>query len=346
MFKSRQKNTTWLQKWFILGLILLNSAMLISCENKATIDAFQMNKKLGKAVNILGYDGAFWKNLESGRFQKKHFKIIKEGGFETVRVNLHPYSFMDSSYILKDSWLKNLDWIVENALAADLNVILDLHEYNAMADDHVGKKELFLSVWRQLAPRYKSAPENVLFELLNEPNRLLTIDLWNQYLLEALVTVRETNPNRFVIIGPGNWNGYESLPTLKLPENDNRIIATFHFYHPMEFTHQGAPWSSQTKDITGIKWEGALADQKFIEDKFIEVSNWSKNNKRPLFLGEFGAYDKGDIDSRVHYTSFVARTAEKYGFSWAYWQFDSDFIVYDIENDQWNEPIHKALIGN
>jgi len=37
------------------------------------------------------------------------------------------------------------------------------------------------------------------------------------------------------------------------------------------------------------------------------------------------------MDSRASNTAFVARTAEKLGFSWAYWQFDSDFIVYDID---------------
>jgi len=64
---------------------------------------------------------------------------------------------------------------------------------------------------------------------------------------------------------------------------------------------------------------------------------------RPVFLGEFGSYDKGDMESRTRYTAYVARTAEKLGFSWAYWQFDSDFIVYDIEKEKWVLPILNAL---
>jgi endoglucanase len=32
------------------------------------------------------------------------------------------------------------------------------------------------------------------------------------------------------------------------------------------------------------------------------------------------------------------------GWSWAYWQFDSDFIVFDIKNDRWVEPIRDALV--
>jgi endoglucanase len=67
-------------------------------------------------------------------------------------------------------------------------------------------------------------------------------------------------------------------------------------------------------------------------------------HNRPIFLGEFGAYDKGDMASRARYTACVAREAENRGWSWSYWQLDSDFIVYDINNDQWVEPILKALI--
>ncbi len=32
------------------------------------------------------------------------------------------------------------------------------------------------------------------------------------------------------------------------------------------------------------------------------------------------------------------------GWAWAYWRFDSDFIVYDIDRDGWVGPILKALI--
>ncbi|MBO3841077.1 MAG: hypothetical protein FGF48_01485 [Candidatus Brockarchaeota archaeon] len=50
------------------------------------------------------------------------------------------------------------------------------------------------------------------------------------------------------------------------------------------------------------------------------------------------------MDSRVRYLGFVARLAEEMGWSWAYWQFDSDFILYDIPNNRWVEPVLNALI--
>ena len=186
-------------------------------------------------------------------------------------------------------------------------------------------------------------PGDVVFELLNEPNGKLTVELWNEFLVETLGVIRKSNPARTVIIGPGQWNGIGQLDTLRLPEEDRNLIVTVHYYSPMEFTHQGAPWSAH-KDKSGVTWTATDAQKQVVEKDFDKAQAWSKQQRRPIYLGEFGAYDKADMDSRVRYTNFVAREAEKRGWSWGYWQFDSDFVVYDIPNSRWVEPIRDALI--
>lgn len=50
------------------------------------------------------------------------------------------------------------------------------------------------------------------------------------------------------------------------------------------------------------------------------------------------------MPSRLRYIGFVAREAEKRGWSWGYWQFDGDLIVFDMKTQQWVEPILRALI--
>jgi endoglucanase len=334
-----------MKKLILLSAILIASITVKNQISAQNISAKEQCARMARGVNIIGYDSMLWIDHTKGRFKEAYFKKIKEAGFSTIRVNLFAFSGMDNStYKLKPGWLKTLDWVVKKGLEAKLMVILDLHEFNAMADDPIAKKEMFLSVWRQLAPRYKDAPNDVLFELLNEPNQKLTVDLWNSYLAEAIKLIRETNPNRTLIIGPGNWNGIESLPTLVLPENDRNIIVTVHFYHPMPFTHQGAYWAKDYKNLSGVTWMGTKEETADVETRLKVAADWSKANDRPIFLGEFGAYDKGDMDSRARYTACVARTAESFGFSWAYWQFDSDFIVYNIEKEQWVMPILNALM--
>lgn len=309
-------------------------------------DAFAQNERLGRGVNIIGYD-AIWRDRDEGRFTGRHFRLIREAGFTSVRVNLHPFRFMgpaDEGYPLDAAWLDVLDWAVSEALEQDLMVILDLHEFNAMADDPDGRKPMFLAFWKQIAPRFRDAPPQVLFELLNEPSRSVTPAMWNAYLREALAVVRETNPDRTVIIGPAHWNGIGALDELDLPDDDRHLIVTVHYYSPMAFTHQGAPWVPEHRDHVGVRWTGSPEEMKQIRTDFDRARQWAEARDRPVFLGEFGAYDRGDMDSRARYTAAVARTAEEFGWSWAYWQFDSDFIVYDIDADRWVEPILRALV--
>jgi len=333
-------------KRLILLITLFVTGFSMNSKSYAqTIPAKDQCLNLGRGVNILGYDKAFWQDHSKGRFKVQYFKMIKDSGFSTVRVNLNPFKQMDSQNKLNPNWLEILDWVVNKGLEANLMVILDLHEFTAMADNPDAKKEMFLSFWEQVAPRYKDKSGNLVFEILNEPNQKLTVEKWNLFLSEAVKIIRESNPDRTLIIGPGNWNGIESLNTLRLSENDRNIIVTVHFYHPMRFTHQGAAWANEYKNLSGIKWTGTPDEKEDVESKLKVAADWSLKNDRPIFLGEFGAYDKGDMDSRVRYTAFVARSAEKLGFSWAYWQFDSDFIVYNIDKECWVEPILNALMN-
>jgi endoglucanase len=306
--------------------------------------SFEQNKRLGRGVNIIGYD-PLWRSRSKARIQNEHFKLIKEAGFSSVRINLHPFRYgnADASYKLSRTWFETLDWAIGQALSNELMVILDFHEFGAMGRDPTGNKSRFLAIWKQIAERYKDYPNKVIFEILNEPSRELTAELWNQLLREALAVIRRGNPGRTVIIGPAQWTNINSLERLELPESDRNIIVTVHYYSPMEFTHQGASWTGH-KDKVGIEWNGTFEERQAIVRDFEKARAWSQKHNRPMFLGEFGAYDRADMPSRVRYINFVTRQAEKMGWSWAYWQFDSDFVVYDIPNKKWIEPIRDALI--
>jgi endoglucanase len=308
------------------------------------MDAFKQNERLGRGLNILGYD-PIWKNRSMARMRNEHFRLIKNAGFNSVRIALHPFrdGAMNAKGEISSKWLEILDWAVEQSLKNELVAILDFHEFIAMGKDPWGNWEKLLAFWRQVGERYSNHPDEVFFELLNEPHGELTPGLWNRLYREALNIVRKYNPERIVIIGPAYWNSIEHLDELELPEEDENMIVTVHYYRPMEFTHQGAKWAG-LEDKVGVEWKGAPEDKQPIIRDFEKAREWSKRRGRPIFLGEFGVYDKADMDSRVRYLSFIARLAEEMGWSWAYWQFDSDFILYDIPNGRWIEPVLNALI--
>ena len=298
-------------------------------------------KTMTRGINVLGYD-PLWKDPAQARFQMRHFKTIKDGGFDAVRLNLHAFSHMDADNQLDPAWLKTLDTVVQAALAQKLTVILDEHNFGDCGDDPAACKPKLVAFWKQIGARYKDAPDQVVFELLNEPNKGLTDELWNSWIAELLPAVRADNPTRNVVVGPAFWNNIDHLKQLNLPEGDRHLIVTVHYYLPMEFTHQGASWNPDTPKL-GVTW-GTDPERQRMKTDFDGVQAWAKAHDRPILLGEFGAYDKGDMTSRVAYTAAAAREAEARGWAWAYWQFDSDFIAYDIKKDAWVEPIHGALV--
>ena len=297
--------------------------------------------RMKRGVNIVGYD-PLWRDASKGRFKPRHLKIIKDGGFDTVRINLYGFRHMNEELELAPGWYATLDWLIDEAVKQDLNVILDEHDYERCHEDTARCKRLLLAFWSQVAERYRNKPANIVYEILNEPNRAMD-GKWNELHPQALALIRKSNPTRNVIIGPAFWNNISWLPKLELPEKDRHIIVTVHYYEPHTFTHQGASWTPEWVNLSGITW-GKPADLEKIDRDFDAVQSWAKKHDRPILLGEFGAYDKAPQESRILYTAAVARAAEKRGWAWTYWQFDSNFIVYDIDADQWNEPIYRALV--
>jgi endoglucanase len=162
---------------------------------------------------------------------------------------------------------------------------------------------------------------------------------------ELLEVIRKSNPRRVVVAGPGHWNNIDSLAWFRVPEEDRRLIVTFHYYQPFHFTHQKASWVQGSDQWAGTRWEGTAAELAAIQKDFDRAEAWAKKNNRPLYLGEFGAYSAADMESRARWTQAVAREAEKRGISWAYWEFGSGFGIYDPAKKTWREPLMKALMG-
>jgi endoglucanase len=306
------------------------------------MDAFKQNAKLGRGVNIIGYD-PLWKDSSLARMKEEHFKLLKDAGFSNVRIVISPFKFsIDSAYLINPSFFNTLDWAIKAALKNHLMAIVDFHEHNAMAKDPLGTKPKLLAMWKQIAEHCKAYSNDVLFEIANEPN--MNPKIWNDIHKDAFNILRASNPNRTIIIGTVNGNQIKYLKHLNLPEDDRNIIVAIHYYSPIGFTHQGAPWSVKNKDLSGIQWSQTQAEMEAVEADFDTAQSWSIAHNRPLTLGEFGAYEKGDMASRVRWTNYIARQAEKRKWSWSYWQFDSDFILYDMQADKWVIPIKNALV--
>lgn len=278
--------------------------------------------------------------------QEEYFDRVQEAGFDFVRlpVRWNTHAEQEWPYTIDPAFFARVDEVVGWGLERDLAVILDFHHYEEMMWDPWSHKDRYLGIWKQVAEHYKDYPSNVLFELLNEPNDQLNASLWNQYIVESLALIRESNPRRDVIFGPSQWNAWDWISTLDVPA-DEHIIVTFHYYEPFYFTHQGAEWAgAEAQAWLGSTWDATEAEKAAIARHFESVAEWAKRNNVRILLGEFGAYERGPMDSRARWTEFVRAEAERHGFAWAYWEMASGFGAYDPVAHQWREDLLKALI--
>jgi len=197
-------------------------------------------------------------------------------------------------------------------------------------------------MWTQVGERYAGLPPTVTFELLNEPHDQLAGRRWNELLTDALRVVRETNPDRDVVAGPADRNTIAGLTDLELPDDD-RLVVTIHYYLPLSFTHQGAQWWPHAVDWLGTRW-GSPGDHQAVRDDLTAAAAWAGERGRRVLLGEFGTYHLAPPDDRAAWTAHVRTTADELAMPWCYWDFATDFGVYDPTARQWDEHLSTALL--
>lgn len=188
--------------------------------------------------------------------QKRYIDVIADAGFQTVRLPVKWSGHADAQvpYTLDPTFLARVDEVVGWILDRDLNVVLDMHNDDAMVTQPASEEARWLAIWQQLAEHYQAAPATLAFELLNEPNSALDDAHWNPMIRKTLAVIRPTNPERWVVVGPTAWNRIAALPGLSLPDDDH-LVVTVHFYDPFDFTHQGAEWVSPSPPV-GRTWTG------------------------------------------------------------------------------------------
>jgi endoglucanase len=328
------------------GFALVAAWPAVPAGTKPAPDVHAANRKLGRGINLGNALEAPNEGEWGVRLKAEYFKAIKDAGFDTVRLPVRWSAHADAAapYTIDPKFAARVDWAIEQALANRLNIIVNVHHYGDMDSDPDKHLPRLAGMWDQIAARYRDRPAGVVFELLNEPHDKLTAAKWNAAVPKLLAVVRQTNPGRPVIVGPVQWNSIARLDQLELPADDRNLIVTVHFYDPFQFTHQGAPWVKEAAQWKGRKWSGTDTEQEAIRKPLERAAAWAKTHDRPLFLGEFGAFEAADSESRARWTRFVAREAERRGFSWAYWEFCSGFGAYDPKMDTWRESLKAALL--
>lgn len=306
------------------------------------------------------------------------FAIMKREGFDHVRVPIgwHNYTGPAPDFRLSPEIFGRADFVVTNALAAKLGVIVNIHHFDAFTSNPIAETDRFLAIWKQVAAHYAAFPSSLAFELLNEPKDAAKTTVMNSIYPRGIAEIRKTNPRRTIFVGPGQFNKIDELRNLVLPDDDN-VIVTVHCYDPFYFTHQGASWAGPDPKVTGIRFPGppstplvpdpSLKLNKWVvdwigryntqpaeknpssaaafTDKLKLAHAWSEHYGRPVHVGEFGCYTRADPESRARFYAAFRRACDNNQIGWAIWDWSAGFRYWDKEPNAPMPGMREALFG-
>jgi endoglucanase len=146
--------------------------------------------------------------------------------------------------------------------------------------------------------------------------------------------VLETRPNEVVTLGFAQCNGGSA------PSAVRDVIMML---------EAGSP--NKTASFLTLELSGPGGTVSMLTDSEGEVRGYldravqyAERVNKPIFMGEFGAYNKADPESRVRWTTFTRQESEKRGIAWAYWEFGAGFGLYDPNANAWRKPLLESLI--
>ena len=311
-----------------------------------------------------------------GVIQAEDFPFIARRGFDHVRIPIRfsGHAGAASPYTIDAAFFSRVDTVLNQAAAANLAVVVDMHHYDDLAANVAAHRDRFVALWTQIAARYQSRPDTVAFELLNEPYMQLDTT-WNDVMLPAIRAIRATNPRRLLIADSVFWADPTKLSALTLPDDAN-IMAAIHLYEPKLFTFQGQDWMGPIYLTTGVIFPGppatsinpvqaakdaSWANQWFndyntkpaatnpsgpatITAQIALITAYRQSQGRTVYNGEWGPQDGGALDSRVRLVTEVRQQCESAGIGWAIWEDPTNMSLFDARAGTWLTAIIDALL--
>lgn len=309
----------------------------------ASASLTQADARIGACVNMANHLEAAPTEGAWGRpISNTDMADIAAAGFETIRlpVRWSAHTDMSPPYAISPLWMARVDEVVEQARAAGLRVILNDHHYDQLFITPETERARFVAIWQQVAEHFQDADDMVWFELLNEPHNQIDDSNLLSILEPALAAVRVTNPTRPIVVGGKDWSGIDSLQTLELPDDPN-LIATFHYYDPFAFTHQGASWPDDPPPL-GATF-GSAEDRAALANAVRKARNYMARTGRPLFMGEYGAYDPIPMDQRAAYYEAVSTAFREADIDGCIWGYTNSFAFRDQMTGEWHQELLEAI---
>lgn len=185
-------------------------------------DATAMTQKLGWGWNLGNHfdtsdvTWGYWDGVAT--ITAAPFNALAAAGAKTVRIPVTWTNHMDATNVIAPAYLDEVAGVVDLALAAGLNVILNTHhdsfetKLGEAADDATKSAEfkaLIETLWTQVATKFAAYGDNLMFETFNEIHagddwskgsdaQFALLNQWNKWAVDAIRATGGNNATRWI----------------------------------------------------------------------------------------------------------------------------------------------------
>ena len=333
--------------------------------NKSECPKFNATVNFGTGVNV-----SHWLSQSSSRgeeranqISKRDFDSIAAMGFDHVRIPVdEEHIFDEQGNRLEDGFQllhKAINWALEN----NLKVLVDLHVIrshyfnnenstpNTLFTDPQSQDK-FIQLWLDIQKELKDYPKDkVAYEIMNEPVAP-SCNAWNELIDRYIKTIRETEPDRTLVIGSNMWQVVQTFDSLVVPSDDKNLILSFHSYDPLLVTHHQAPWTGYAYYKGKVNYPGLIIEdtafykeldeeqlaamrglnkewnKEVIEQNLMKAINVADSLGLQLYCGEFGAYPYYvDKEVRLKWYDDITSIFRTHKIGNAHWCYKGDFPI-------------------
>jgi endoglucanase len=284
---------------------------------------------------------------------------VKAAGFKTIRIPVSYLGHIGSgpNYTVNSSWLNRIQEVVNYAYNRGLYVLINMHGdgYKTVSgswlicdsSSQTAIRDKYQKVWQQVATRFQSYDEHLIFESMNEnfdgqygsPTQpcYSNINAYNQIFVDTVRRTGGNNSSRWLLIPGWNTNiDYTTgnygfvLPTDQyrspsIPSNEQRMMISVHYYDPWDFTGEESGTITQWGPAaTNPSKKSTWGQQDYMDAQLKKMYDTFVVRGYPVFVGEYGSIDKTPFDSsnnryRADFARTLVASARKYGAATAYW---------------------------
>jgi endoglucanase len=296
-----------------------------------TFDSHRRGAPQGQSIQ---FHETIWGNPITTR---ENIETLRDAGFNVLRIPVTWYPHrvqVCENHTIRADWMERIVEVVNYGMDAGMFVILNTHHDEPLInlfDDGVEESvHAIESVWAQIAYVFRDYDYRLIFEGMNEPRTIGSRAEWNggtpeerrnlNTLNQAFVdTVRASGGNNtyraLMVPTYAASTSHQAITDFVLPNDptENQLIVSLHMYAPYNFAlttsaNARIGWTERNpEDANAIINPLNLAYSTFVQ------------NGIPVIMGEMGAVNRDNTDSRALMTEFYVREAAARGMVCLWW---------------------------